>query len=57
SFWIAFKKETDFLNARSDAIRAIKSAYADSGVVIPFPIRTLDFGIKGGQPLKSHLSV
>lgn len=29
----------------------IKKAYDESNIMIPFPIRTLDFGIKGGVPL------
>lgn len=29
----------------------INQAYDEAGITIPFPIRTLDFGIKGGQTL------
>lgn len=55
-FWIDFKKQPDFLRARSEAIKAIKEAYDREGITIPFPIRTLDFGIKGGEPLNTMLN-
>jgi small conductance mechanosensitive channel len=50
-FWIDFKKQPDFLLAKSDAIMAIKKTYDENDIMIPFPIRTLDFGIKGGEKL------
>lgn len=51
-FWVKYNNRNGvYLKARSDAIMNIKSAYNAAGIVIPFPIRTLDFGIKGGQPL------
>ncbi len=52
-FWIPFTRQTDYLAARSDAIQAIKRAFDQNGIVIPFPIRTLDFGggDVGGQSL------
>jgi small conductance mechanosensitive channel len=30
----------------------IKKAYDENDITIPFPIRTLDFGIKGGTTLQ-----
>ncbi len=50
-FWIPFKRQPDFLEARSEAVMRIKAAFDSHGITIPFPIRTLDFGIKGGQRL------
>jgi len=50
-FWIRYPKEVIFLEARSSAIMNIKKAYNENGITIPFPIRTLDFGIKGGEKL------
>ncbi|MCP9235426.1 mechanosensitive ion channel family protein [Lewinella sp. JB7] len=52
-FWLAQGKsgQADYLAAQSDAIMAIKRAYDDNDIMIPFPIRTLDFGIKGGEKL------
>jgi small-conductance mechanosensitive channel len=40
------------LRVQSEAIMRIKKAYDDAGIMIPFPIRTLDFGIKGGKTLE-----
>jgi len=55
-FWVEFKQQTDYLKARSEAIKAIKAAYDAEDITIPFPIRTLDFGIKGGEKLDAMLS-
>ena len=54
-FWIDFYQQTDFLKAQSDAIKAIKGAFDQAGITIPFPIRTLDFGIKGGEQLQPRM--
>jgi small conductance mechanosensitive channel len=54
-FWTDFSKQPDFLNAESEAIIAIKQAFDDGGITIPFPIRTLDFGIVGGERLDEVL--
>jgi len=50
-YWIDFPGEVSIFNARSNVISAIKKAYDANGITIPFPIRTLDFGIKGGEKL------
>ncbi len=50
-YWVNFRKETDYLRALSDGIKNIKKAYDENGITITFPIRTLDFGIKGGKNL------
>lgn len=50
-FWASSAGQIDFLQAQSDAIMAIKKVYDDNDITIPFPIRTLDFGIKGGEKL------
>ncbi len=49
--WAATPEQPDYLRVRSEAVMRIKKAFDENGVVIPFPIRTLDFGIKGGQAL------
>ncbi|WP_437820941.1 mechanosensitive ion channel family protein [Sorangium sp. So ce1078] len=49
--WIRFREQTDYLGARSELVMRIKRAFDENGIAIPFPIRTLDFGIKGGVPL------
>ena len=50
-FWIDYPDNPGFLHMRSKAIKAIKAAFDDNDITIPFPIRTLDFGIKGGETL------
>lgn len=50
-FWIEYPDQPGYLTMRSKAIKAIKSAFDEQDITIPFPIRTLDFGIKGGQKL------
>ena len=54
-FWIDFKKQVDFLRAQSDAIIKIKRSFDANGITIPFPIRTLDFGVVGGEKLAEAL--
>ncbi|SMD32792.1 small conductance mechanosensitive channel [Reichenbachiella faecimaris] len=49
--WVHYPDEPGFLKARSDAIIAVKEAFDKNGITIPFPIRTMDFGIKGGKTL------
>lgn len=44
-YWIKFGKINDFLYAQSEGIKRIKKAYDQSGISIPFPIRTIDFSI------------
>ncbi len=51
-FWIARESMPQFLDAKSRAVVALKRAYDDGGVTIPFPIRTLDFGEAGGHTLQ-----
>ena len=54
-FWIEFPGEPGYLAMRSKAVKAIKSAFDEKDITIPFPIRTLDFGIKGGQKLSQMI--
>lgn len=55
-FWIAFVAPVDLNRAQSAAIMAIRRAFTEHGLTIPFPIRTLDFGIRGGEALKEQLA-
>lgn len=49
--WIKDSEQPVWLQGRSEAIMLIKKAFDTHGITIPFPIRTLDFGIKGGEKL------
>lgn len=50
-FWINFSKQPNYLEAQSEAIMSIKEAFDAADIMIPYPIRTLDFGVKGGEKL------
>lgn len=54
--WHKFKAQKDFLRVRDDAVLRIKEAFDKNDITIPFPIRTLDFGIKGGETLSSMMA-
>jgi small conductance mechanosensitive channel len=51
--WLNRADELSYLEARSEAMIAIKAALDNAGYTIPFPIRTLDFGAQavGGEQL------
>ena len=55
-FWIDYPGETGFMQARHKALSTIKSTLAQENILIPFPIRTLDFDAKGGEKLNTMLS-
>ncbi len=50
-FWLKNPEQSAYWIASDQAIINIKKAYDQNDITIPFPIRTLDFGIKGGQSL------
>lgn len=54
-FWVTYSRQVDYVWAKSDAIIRIKKAFDENDILIPFPIRTLDFGIKGGEKLNEQL--
>jgi small conductance mechanosensitive channel len=54
-FWIDFHSQADYLKARSEAIERIKKAFDENGITLPFPTRTLDFAVKGGETLTEVL--
>ncbi|WP_347157622.1 mechanosensitive ion channel family protein [Pontibacter chitinilyticus] len=54
-FWVSYKRQVDYVLAKSDAIIRIKKAFDAKDILIPFPIRTLDFAIKGGEKLSDEL--
>ncbi|MBG59026.1 MAG: mechanosensitive ion channel protein MscS [Peredibacter sp.] len=53
--WLKFREEKDFLRIRHKAVKEIKKAFDDNDIDIPFPIRTLNFDIRGGKDLAHSL--
>lgn len=49
--WANTGKQMNFLQVRSDAVMKIKKAYEQNDISLPFPIRTIDFAMKGGKTL------
>jgi len=41
-FWIPYRRQVDYVGAKSEAIMRIKQAFDQAGIVIPFPMRTLE---------------
>ncbi len=54
-FWRYADAQSSMLEAKSEAMMAIKTIFDENDITIPFPIRTLDFGIKGGERLDEML--
>lgn len=54
-FWLHDPLQPTYLSGQSQAIVALKKAFDENDITIPFPIRTLDFGIKGGERLNEML--
>jgi small conductance mechanosensitive channel len=53
-FWTKSEQKI-FLRARSEALKAIKQTFDENGITIPWPIRTLNFGVVGGSTLSDQL--
>ena len=53
--WFDYHKQRDLLVVQDSIIRKIKAAFDSNDIAIPFPIRTIDFGIKGGTTLRDSL--
>jgi len=47
-YWIEFESQSQFRHALSEGIIHIKKAFEAKGISIPYPVQTLDFGVKGG---------
>ena len=50
--WVGSPEQQAYWSVCSQAVVKIKAAFDQNDITIPFPIRTLDFGIKGGVPLQ-----
>ena len=55
-YWVPYQTHFEYLRGISDGIKVIKKAFDKNSISIPFPIRTLNFGIKGGETLAESLS-
>lgn len=55
-FWVTSTSNRHYQEVRSNAVMAVKAAFDREGISIPFPIRTLDFGIKGGARLNEMMN-
>lgn len=55
-YWTDYSVDNlEFMEAQHRGIIAIRKAFRENDISIPFPIRTLDFGIKGGEKLSAML--
>ncbi len=54
-FWINYPDNNSIFKATNQAIKNIKMSFDQNDITIPFPIRTLDFGIKGGRRISEEL--
>ena len=56
-FWIEYPgNETGYMAARHKAVVTVKRELEKADILIPFPIRTLEFNAKGGTKLESIVS-
>lgn len=46
-YWLNDPRQPSFLKSRHEAIIALKKAFDENGITIPFPIHTIDMGIPG----------
>ena len=49
--WVNTSENGSYLKVLNDAIIRIKEVFEQNDISMPFPIRTLDFGMKGGKTL------
>ncbi|PCK30938.1 mechanosensitive ion channel family protein [Pseudoalteromonas piscicida] len=55
-FWIDYPAAPGFMAVRHQAICTVHQVLAENDILIPFPIRTIDFNAKGGEKLSAQLS-
>lgn len=57
NIWLDYVQQNKvYVSAESYSLKKLKQAFDDNDIMIPFPIRTLDFGIKGGVPFSEAMS-
>lgn len=55
-YWIKPEEKPGYFVALTTGVQTVKAAFDENDITIPFPIRTLDFGIKGGEKLSAMIS-
>lgn len=55
-FWIRYPGDPGFMVVRHEAICTVKRVLEENDILIPFPIRTLDFNAKGSEKLNNMLA-
>ncbi len=56
-YWIPYPEgDLDYLEAIHRGVLALKSAFDDAGIEIPYPIRTLDFSLTKDQAANLKLN-
>lgn len=55
--WLTTTEQSNYLAAKSELIMLVKATFDQHNFTIPFPITTLDFGIKGGLQLSEVLKI
>lgn len=56
-FWIHYRRQFDYIHARSEAIIKIKTTFDQHNIQIPFPTRVLEFGNKAGESLREQIAL
>lgn len=56
NIWIEYSRDHKvYIGVKNEAVKRLKKAFDENDIMIPFPIRTLDFGIKGGVRMKEEM--
>ncbi|NNC82942.1 MAG: mechanosensitive ion channel [Flavobacteriales bacterium] len=56
-FWLDDPNHKNFLEEKSKAVKALKRAFDENDISIPFPIRTLEFANREFKTIKNGLSL
>lgn len=56
-FWLNDTENRSYVEARSNAVKALKKAFDKEGISIPFPIRTLELASKEMKVVKKGLAL
>lgn len=55
-WYVCSPEERLYRPVLNEAVKGLKKAFDENDIMIPFPIRTLDFGIKGGVRLNEEMN-